>query len=120
MEYNITKDQYLSVLAAWKSKDSHTAEEHIIYNLLRSKPLVLGFKDRAKNIQGNDPWFAFNVASAAAKRMLSNRNPWAKQTQSSSFEREEERIKQRAIQFKATFGIDIPEIMRNMTWDNQS
>ena len=118
MEYNITKEQYLAVLAAWKSKESHTAEEHIIYNLLRSKPLELGFNSRAKNIQGNDPWFAFNVAGTAAKKMICTINPWTKQT--SSYEREEERIKHKAIAFKATFGIDIPETIVNPTWLSKS
>ena len=52
--------------AAWVSKSEHTASEHIIYNLLRGKDAKRGFNQRLTSIQGNDPWYAFNLAKRSA------------------------------------------------------
>jgi hypothetical protein len=83
--YCITKEQFIATTAAWNTKQSHSAAEHIIYNILRSKPTDLGFTKKTHSIQGNDPWFGYNSALWQAGRFLKNGN------------------------FKNTFGIDMPE-----------
>jgi hypothetical protein len=67
MEYNFTKEQFLAAKQAWKTIIQPTAEMHIIYNFIRSKPIKHGFSEKKKNIQGNDPWYAFNNALWSTK-----------------------------------------------------
>jgi hypothetical protein len=118
MEYNITKEQYQSIIATWKAHKEHNATQHILYNLLRSKDLKLGFCERKANIQGNDPWFAFNKAKTEALSILAYKNPWQKYKGDEKWEYmydrgEADRLK--LIEgFKATFGIDIPEGLQEL------
>jgi hypothetical protein len=113
MEYNITKEQYQAIIATWKAHKEHNATQHILYNLLRSKDLKLGFCERKANIQGNDPWFAFSTAKTEALSILANRNPWEKNKGDEKwnymYERGEEKRTKTSAEFKAIFGIDIPE-----------
>lgn len=110
-QYYITKEQFTALTAAWRAKASHSATEHIIYNILRSKDAKLGFVERAKNIQGNDSWYAYKEALKAAKSLCSTKNPWAQYKDtphSRSYESGEARIKANQQKFKDTFGIDMP------------
>lgn len=72
--FNFTKDQYLLAKETWAQTKAHSASDHIIYNILRSKPIDYGFTIKTKNIQGNDPWFEFNKAYFMARWTL-QRNP---------------------------------------------
>ena len=72
-EFYITKEQFVALKEAWKSKASHSASEMIIYNLLRSKPIDNGFCPKTKNIQGGNEWYAFNNATRTAKRFCEPR-----------------------------------------------
>lgn len=110
-QFYISKEQYAALIAAWKSRKAHSSMEHIIYNLLRSKPAKLGFVERKNNIQGNNSWYAYNEALKSAKILCSTKNPWAqcKDTpHSRSYESGEARIKENQKRFKETFGIDMP------------
>lgn len=70
-EYYITKEQFIALKEAWNQKQSHSASEMIIYNILRSKPADNGFCQKTKNIQGCDEWYAFNQARYAAENFCS-------------------------------------------------
>lgn len=83
--YYISKEQFITLTEAWKQKEYHSATEHIIYNVLRSKPSDLGFTKKTKNIQGNDPWYGYNTALWYVGRFLKH------------------------VNFKEKFGIDMPE-----------
>jgi len=45
--YFLTKTEYQSLKAAWKIMEHRTAEDHILYNLLRNKPIGRGFTNIA-------------------------------------------------------------------------
>jgi hypothetical protein len=61
--YYISKEDYLTLKAHWsKHYWQSGAKEMIIYNILRSKPARNGFVEKKRNIQGNNPWFAFENA----------------------------------------------------------
>ena len=64
--YYINKEQFNAVKSSWKNQKHHESWEHILYNVLRSKPADNGFTLRTKNIQGNHPWYAFNHALSVA------------------------------------------------------
>lgn len=85
-EYYISREQYLTVKATWK-ETTHGADTHIIYNVLRSKPIDLGFTERKKGIQNNDPWFSFKEALRTARWIVSSKPEL----------------------FKAVFGIEVPK-----------
>jgi len=94
--YYLTKEQFIAMTAAWKSKDAHTASEHLIYNILRSKPADLGFTEKYKEIlTAGDPlkWKAFTDAIVAAK--------WSIKTRQFGDYKPD-------VYFKNAFGIDIP------------
>ena len=63
----ISKEQFLTMKAAWAKKSTHAAYEIILYNLLRSLPLGRGFVAKTKAIQGNDEWFAYHQALKQAR-----------------------------------------------------
>lgn len=60
MEHYISHDDFITLSNIWKRNKEHTAQELIIYNILRGKPADSGFAIKTKNIQGNDPWYGFN------------------------------------------------------------
>jgi hypothetical protein len=91
--FYISKEQFVAVTSKWKSGNTHTVADHIIYNVLRSKPIDLGFSKKTKHIQAMNPWYAFNNASSTAKWMCDMR------VQADS---------KKEI-FKQKFGIDMPE-----------
>lgn len=111
-QYYISKEQFIALTAAWKASAAHSAAEHIIYNILRSKDAKLGFVERKRNIQGDSPWYAFKCALSHAQRMCSTANPWEKYKDTphnSSYVRGLKQIIERKERFKAVFGIDLPE-----------
>jgi hypothetical protein len=69
-QFNLTKEQYLTVLATWRAKKEHDASDIILYNILRTKPADRGFIAKSKKIQGDDPWFAYNNALHSARGRL--------------------------------------------------
>lgn len=89
--YILNKDEYLTLKAAWSSKRHHSASDHIIYNVLRGKPIDSGFCIKTHSFQRNDPWNGFNYALASARFLVSALNG----------SRFQEKIKD-------TFGIDLP------------
>lgn len=108
-QYYISKEQYTALLAAWSSRKNHSAGEHIIYNLLRSKPATTGFVERKKAIQGDDPWYAYKQAVKSAQHFCSLTNPWAHwNKEQSMYLHGEQRIKNNQKQFEATFGFEMP------------
>jgi hypothetical protein len=68
MEKFLTKEQYATLKAAWASQSSASPSLHIIYNLLRAKPLDLGFTPfKETNLDKirsnfNDRWNGFNTS----------------------------------------------------------
>jgi hypothetical protein len=109
-QFNITKEQYLTVLATWKAKKEHDAADIILYNILRTKPVDRGFVAKKKHIQGNDPWAAYHQALWDASQRINTKNMYAGNSEKWVLIGEE-RIKSRKVAFKQTFGIDIPEGM---------
>ena len=91
----ISREEFVQLKALWATKKNHTAGEHIIYNILRGKSPKYGFIEKTKNIQGNNPWYAYRMALSGA---------WSLSRLTGE-------------QFKARFGIDKPatleEIIRN-------
>lgn len=94
-QFNITKEQYLTMLSTWAAKKEHDAADIILYNILRTKPTDRGFTAKTQNIQGNDPWFAYHNALFLARRRVNS-------TMATMIESRKEA-------FKKTFGIDIPD-----------
>jgi hypothetical protein len=93
-QFNITKEQYLTMLSTWRAKKAHDAADQILYNILRTKPADRGFTAKGKNIQGNDPWFAYHNALFLARNRV--------RITSSGLEARKEA-------FKKTFGFDAPD-----------
>jgi hypothetical protein len=102
-QFNITKEQYLTMLTTWRATKAHDAADQILYNILRTKPADRGFIAKSKHIQGNDPWFAYHNALFLARRRISLANPYPMRESSQSA------IDARKAAFKQTFGFDIPE-----------
>lgn len=61
--YYITKEEYIILQDAWKSgpwpSGYRTAQDHIVYNILRGKDAKRGFREKVKNIQGGHPAWAY-------------------------------------------------------------
>lgn len=102
-QFNLTKEQYLTVLATWRAKKEHDASDIILYNILRTKPADRGFSAKGKNIQANDPWFAYHNALFYARKRASLLNLYPLRESSQIA------IDSRKAAFKQTFGIDMPE-----------
>ena len=107
-QFNITKEQYLTMLATWKAKKAHDAADIILYNILRVKSVDRGFIAKGKNIQGDDPWFAYHNALHNARGRVNVTNIYAGNAPQWVL-KGEERIKHRKDAFKLTYGIDMPE-----------
>lgn len=111
-QYYITKEQFTALTAAWKAKASHSAAEHIIYNILRSKDAKLGFCEKTKSIQGNDPWYGFKTALSEAKSLCGTKNLWEQYRGNERYARSVEgadaRIKANQAVFLNTFGMEMP------------
>jgi hypothetical protein len=60
-----------TVVQSWKAEEEHTVEEHVLYNVLRGKPLDQGFSPithEGKIVScGNDPHWGLNEAIRAIK-----------------------------------------------------
>jgi hypothetical protein len=70
MNYIIEKDQLASVLAAWKQPKSHTASQHVIYNVLRGYEPKRGFTPitrPTKLANGAEQWFGYDMAIFTAR-----------------------------------------------------
>jgi hypothetical protein len=61
MEYVLGKEEFQTALQSWKSKENHSAEEIVLYNIIRCKNPDRGFSEKKSNIQGNEKWYAFNL-----------------------------------------------------------
>jgi len=89
-QYYISKEQFETAKATWKSNQkTHSAWEHIIYNILRSKKPSTGFCEKTKAIQGNNLWHAYDNAFREAKWHCSPRG--------------------NVTLFKERFGIEMPQ-----------
>ena len=113
-QYIITTEQYHQLKAAWKIKadnKSITAQDIVIYNLLRGKPADRGFcESSGKHIRGNDPWYAYKEASGRAKSILINTNPWEKYKDTPYNSRYAHGLARQIEvkeQFKRSFGIEL-------------
>ena len=108
-QFNITKEQYLTMLATWRAKKAHDAADQILYNILRTKPADRGFVAKGKNIQGNDPWFTYHNALYYAQKRVSLINPYTHNLKfPQTWARNEEDIKNRKEHFLRTFGFELP------------
>jgi GTP-binding protein EngB required for normal cell division len=69
----ISKEQYLAVKAAFKAQKSHSAADHMIYNILRSYPADRGFtpiSNKTKLDNGQRPNQAFESAKLEIEYQL--------------------------------------------------
>ena len=87
MEHFITAEQYQELKKAWKilsdAKDIQSYDI-LVYNILRGLSADRGFTFKVTNIQGNNPWWAFQLAKGFALWNLPK------------------------INFKSRYGIDLP------------
>jgi hypothetical protein len=112
-QFNITKEQYLTMRSTWAAKKHHDASDIILYNILRTKPADRGFSAKDKNIQANDPWFAYHNALYSARMRVYMENKYSKQFVS-TWARGEEQIKNNKEHFLRTFGFEMPEGVHDM------
>ena len=113
-QFNITKEQYLTMRSTWAAKKEHDAADIILYNILRTKPADRGFSAKGKNIQGNDPWFAYHTALYYARKRVYPVNPFTYNPKfPGSWNRGEEAIKNNKEHFLCTFGFEIPEALHD-------
>lgn len=92
-----TKEQHVALLKTWKGKKEHTAAQHVIYNILRSKPADHGFVEKYADIlPPGDPrrWKAYREAVIEAKWFLTK----------TAYNYDAKRDA-----FKRLFGFDLPE-----------
>lgn len=110
-EFYITKEQFIALKEAWKKRSYHSAKDVIIYNILRSKPADNGFCPKTKNIQGNNEWYAFNTATYSAGTFCSPHRKYAKviDPKWGLVSRWIDDPGKAEEEFKATFGIEMPE-----------
>jgi len=102
-QYYISKEQFLTLKAKWKESSYHSAADHIIYNILRSKPADNGFIPKKLHIQGDNEWYAFNEALWNANHQLKPcyKRDWVLKT-STLIEGQMEK------EFKTHYGIEPP------------
>ena len=79
MKHIITKEQYLAVKQQWKKNAHHSAEEIIIYNLLRGFPADRGFTplknpNKINNALSKNPRIGYNRAVDSATSNIKLRN----------------------------------------------
>jgi hypothetical protein len=74
MQY--TKEQYTQIHATWRTRQQHSAAQHVIYNLLRGMDPRRGFtniKSSNKIISNcNDAWHGFHQACQVARGTYSS------------------------------------------------
>jgi hypothetical protein len=69
MNFIINKEEYLNLAAAWKTIPSRTAQDHILYNVLRGFDLKRGFspiQKQSKLSNGFTEWQSFDKAKHEA------------------------------------------------------
>jgi hypothetical protein len=77
--YIFTKEQFVEFQGNWKSTRTHTAAQHILYNVLRGLDPKRGFtrilETNSSKIDSNnqDPWNGYNKALALLHYM---QDPW--------------------------------------------
>lgn len=72
-QYLISKEQYQAMRAAFKAQKSHSAADHLIYNILRSYPADRGFtpiSNSNKLNNGQRPNQAFESAKLEIEYQL--------------------------------------------------
>lgn len=78
-ELKMNKEQFKTVLGTWKLTTTHTAAEHIVYNVLRDKAASFGFTpitNKNKIVSSsNDEWDGFNQALNEVQRTF-KKNAW--------------------------------------------
>jgi len=65
MNFIINKEEYLKLIAAWKTIPNRNAQYHILYNVLRGFDLKRGFspiQKQSKLSNGATEWQAFDTA----------------------------------------------------------
>jgi hypothetical protein len=109
--YYISREQYLKLIETWSASDAHPAWQHIIYNVLRNKPIDHGFSEKKNHIQCNDPWYGFNSALSEALRYCpGGKCPWT--AGSGSANRWEAGNASNLAHAVRVFGIEMPEDIR--------
>jgi hypothetical protein len=112
-EYYISREQYLTLKAKWAENNNHPAWQHIIYNILRNKPIDSGFTEKKKAIQCNDPWWGFNSALSEARHYCPGEIcPYDKDKFPSGYERWTKRSEEYQKLAEKIFGITIPGDIR--------
>ena len=130
MEHFLTKEQYLTTKAAWANQSTAYAHYHIIYNILRSLPIDLGFvpfKPTSLNrIASNnrDRWNGFNQSLNQVHSMVAFQDTspdtfaknypkyWtADQIETRRLDVISEQSKRKA-NFMAQFGLDLTDELR--------
>ena len=106
--YFITREDFINLKTAWKSQAEHSASDMVIYNVLRSKPAASGFVPKTKNIQGNDPWHAFNTAKSDAHYITTRTRVYIKSDDAKYGRWEDLSPEDHNKKFKEKWGIDLP------------
>jgi hypothetical protein len=110
-QYLITKDEFKTVVQTWRQAHpqvvGHNAVQHVVYNLLREKPIDSGFFacNTAGRIRALNPWYALDHAVHEVKTYYL-RHLYTGGLNSPEAQARVESIAKE--NFKRDFGIDIP------------
>jgi len=106
--YYISKEDFITLKAAWKVIPTPSAADMVIYNILRSKPGVNGFVPRAKRDQYDNEWIAFDHAKFFAHRFVCFKSKTRMWDVVNHYWTEFS-VKGHNDIFKTRYGIDLPE-----------
>ena len=103
-QYYITREQYLSLKAAWNklaTEKAITPQDIFTYNILRSRLPTRGFSPASGgHIRCNDPWYAFNTSKSISH------------ASAVGGESSPEYTERKAKRFSERFGMQCPEDLR--------
>ena len=118
MNFIINKEEYLKLVAAWKSIPHRTAQDHILYNMLRGHDLKRGFspiQTESKLANGMLAWQAFDTAKHNAwYQIRDNAAMWSHDTPERRARRDAEE-KERIDSLSKKYGVIFtPELITTL------
>ena len=114
MNFIISKEEYLNVIAAWNKISNRDTTDHIFYNVLRGHDPKRGFspvQSPIKLANGQTPWLAFEQAKSSAVWQIRSHPVYAGDTPARLAARNIE-TKERLDNLSRKFGVEFtPELI---------
>lgn len=108
MNFIISKEEYLNVIAAWNKISNRDSKDHIFYNVLRGHDPKRGFSPVISPIKlsnGCTEWSSFNNAKREALWQIRDSLAYTNDTPERRFAREIE-VRERINELSKKYGVE--------------